>query len=90
MKFDFRIHGETNVSLILTLSAASTAAAHNAANEIVARWFDAGRKKNLQNITVLDESHDVFRDSDLKRVSLGSTIIAFPTEQEQLIAAVQH
>jgi hypothetical protein len=89
VKIDFRIFGETTVSLILTLSAASSVSGHNSANEALSRWFDLGRKKpNQQRITVLDESHDVFRDGDLKRVGSLSTIIAFPTEQEQLRSAV--
>jgi hypothetical protein len=88
IKFDFKIRGETSASLILALSAGSSVSAHNVANEVTARWFDLGRRKNFQQITVLDESHDVFKDADLKRVGLASTIIPFPTEQEQLRATV--
>lgn len=93
VKFDFRVFGETTVSLILSLSAASTVSAHNASNEVLSRWVNLGRKKTnqpqalqatQQRITILDESHDVFRDGDLRLLGTLSTVIAFPTEQEQL------
>lgn len=88
IKFDFKITRDTTTTLILALSAASSVSAHNAANEVSVRWFDLGKRKNYQQITVLDESHDVFKSSDLKRVSLNSTLIAYPTEQETLKSTI--
>jgi hypothetical protein len=85
VKLDFRVHGERMTSLILTLSAASTFSAHNAANEVCIRWLDLGKRKaDQQYITVLDESHEVFKARDLNRIAGLSNVIAFPTEQDQL------
>jgi hypothetical protein len=90
VKFDFRVHGETSLSLVLALSAASSVGAHNASNEAFARWFDLGtrRKPNQQRFTVFDESHDVFRDADVARVGRLSTVIMYPAEQESLRSAI--
>jgi hypothetical protein len=85
VKLDFRIHGETSVSLVLTLSSASTVSAHNASNEALSRWYDLGRKRpNQQRLTVVDESHDVFKERDVARVGELSSVIWFPSELEQL------
>ena len=91
VKFDFRISGETSVSLVLALSAASTVPAHRLSNEALSRWFGLGRsrKSGQQRFTILDDSHDVFKEADLKKVATLSTILTFPAEQEDLRAALR-
>jgi hypothetical protein len=88
VKVDFRVIGETKTSLVLTLGAASTVSAHGAANEVLARWFDLKARRDSQFVTVVDETHDVFKISDLNRVGRLSQVFAFPTDQDQIRSAL--
>ncbi len=89
VKVDFRVHGESKTSLVLTLSAASSFSAHNVANEVAIRWLDLGKAKaDRQYVTVIDESHDVFKARDIRRIEGLSEVIAFPTERDQLRAVL--
>jgi hypothetical protein len=89
VKIDFKIHGETSVSLVLALSAATAVSAHNASNEALSRWFDLGKKSiDQQRLTVIDESSEVFKDSDVAKVARLSKVILFPAESDQLRSAV--
>lgn len=90
VKFDFRVFGESKVSLVQSLSAASTASAQSMAKDAFIRWYDLGtrRKEEPQRITVIDESNDVFRDSDLMRLDKLSSTFWFPADQGQLSATL--
>src|SRR5262249_38978291 len=91
VKVDFRVHGRTTTSLVMGLSAASPYSARNAANDVIVRWVDLDYKRKgiTRRITVFDESHeDVFKEAELKRLSMVSSVVAFPTEQEALKTAL--
>lgn len=86
VKFDFRVFGESTVSLVQSLSAASTQSAHTMATEAFVRWYDTGavKKDGPQHVTVLDESNDVFKEEDVSRLEKYSTVLWFPADEEQL------
>jgi hypothetical protein len=90
VKIDFRVTGETVTSLLLVLSAGSRFSSHNAANEIVVRWLDLGRRKpGVQRFTILDETREsLFKPKDIKRLDKMSSVIAFPTEGDELRASL--
>ncbi|MDZ4802532.1 MAG: DUF1828 domain-containing protein [Bryobacteraceae bacterium] len=91
VKFDFRVFGATHVSLLQSLSAASTGSAHSVSAEAFLRLFDVGatkRKTDPQFVTVIDESNDVFKDHDITRLEQVSSVFWFPAQQDQLISTL--
>jgi hypothetical protein len=92
VKFDFRVFGESTVSLIQSLSAASAPTAHSIAAESFIRWYDMGLPKKgsgPQHVTIIDESNDVFKEDDVSRLERFSTVLWFPADQEQLVATLK-
>jgi Domain of unknown function DUF1828 len=91
IKFDFRVYGESNTSLVQSLSAGSTQSAHSIATETFVRWFDLGPEKKgaPRHVTVVDESSDVFKEYDINRLDKYSTVFWFPADQDQLTSALR-
>lgn len=86
VKFDFRVFGESSQSLVQSLSSASSPSAHSMSLEAFTRWFDLGQEKRggPERATVIDESNDVFKDTDGSRPDRLSAIFWFPADQDQL------
>ncbi len=79
---DFLVRGARAESAVLTLSSGSRSAAHTRANEVFSRWFDLEERPE-QRVTVYDDSRDVYRDEDLRRIEEKSELLAF-SDREQL------
>lgn len=73
---------------LIALSAGSSSSAHHGATDALARFIDVGakpkKKSGAQYITVVDESNNVFKDYDIKRLTGFSSVCWFPAEQEDL------
>jgi hypothetical protein len=91
VKFDFRVYGESTVSLVQSLSAASSYSAHSVATEAFVRWFDLGptKKDGPQHVTVVDESNDVFKEDDVSRLERFSRVLWFPADQGELTSTLR-
>jgi hypothetical protein len=90
VKLDFRVFGESTQSLVQSLSSASAPSAHSISLEAFSRWFDLGQEKRgtPKRITVIDESNDVFKDTDVSRLDRLSSVLWFPADQEELTSAL--
>jgi hypothetical protein len=86
VKLDFRVFGESSQSLVQSMSSASASSAHSISLEVFSRWFDLGQEKRggPKHVTVIDESNDVFKDTDIGRLDRLSSVFWFPADQDQL------
>src|SRR5215213_1773294 len=85
VKVDFRVKGSKVLSLVQTLSAPNPTNAHPKSVEVFTRWFDLQSHNGLRHqfVTVFDTINS-FKEYDLERLSLVSTVVGFPEEIEEL------
>lgn len=85
VKVDFRVKGAKVISLVQTLSAPNPVNAHPKSVEVFTRWFDlqSHNGQRHQFVSVFDTVNS-FKGYDLERLSLVSTVVGFPEEQEAL------
>lgn len=90
VRVDFLVHGSHSKSAVLTLASATSSAAHGAANEVFARFYDLKiDERPEQRVTVFDDSVDVYRDADLERLRTVSDVLPFSDRNSvhELLAA---
>lgn len=76
IRVDFLVRGTRRQSAILTLATTTTSQAHVLANEVFRKWYDLDiPSRSEQRLTVFDDSHDVYKDDDLRRLSDKSVVI---------------
>ena len=90
VRVDFLVEGPRLNTALLGLSSGNSSQAHVAANEVFRRWYDLdvpGRDE--QRVTVFDDSVDVYRSDDIKRIRDLSDVVALSDRQAlyDLIAA---
>jgi hypothetical protein len=85
VKVDFRVKGSKILSLVQTLSAPNPTNAHPKSIEVFTRWFDlqSHNGHRHQFVTVFDTINS-FKEYDLERLSLVSTVVGFPEDREEL------
>jgi hypothetical protein len=85
VKVDFRVKGAKVLSLVQTLSAPNPTNAHPKSVEVFTRWFDlqSHNGQRHQFVTVFDTINS-FKEYDLERLALVSTVVGFPEEREEL------
>lgn len=80
---DFQVEGQRTQSLVLTLSSQSSASSHQVATEVFRRQFDlASGARKEQQVTIVDDRYDVFKDEDLKRLKRVSAVVPFSARKE--------
>ncbi|WNG13254.1 DUF1828 domain-containing protein [Cystobacter fuscus] len=85
VEVDFLVQGKRTNSAVLSLSSTNPSAAHASANEVFAKWYDIATAERPENrVTIFDDSHDVYRDSDLKRIAKFSSVLPF-SERRQVV-----
>lgn len=83
---DFYVKGKDSSSLVQTLSAGSSAAAHRILTDVFAKWFDLHQEHSDKTfISIYNESADVFRGVDMVRLEEYSKLMAYPTEEKKII-----
>ena len=83
---DYVVEGATRRSALLSMSAKNPGRAHDVANDTFTKWFDLQHyQTDYQFVTVLD-SHRIgmFREDDLTRLELFSTVVPYPEEADRL------
>jgi hypothetical protein len=89
IELDFQITGKRILTLIQTLSTASSAASHPLSNEVFRKWYDLENvKPRYQFLTVYDSNTDVFRSDDIARIEGVSSVFGFPAQEEQFLEAI--
>ena len=82
---DYRINGQTTVSLVQTLSTGNTAAAHGLSNEIFRRWYDLNPTRPQHTfVTIYDTTNNAVRDDDLQRLGELSLVVGYPAESKRI------
>jgi hypothetical protein len=81
VRVDFLVQGQRTQSAILALASGNASQAHGAATEIFSRWYDLKDERNEQRITVFDDSKDVYREHDLRRLEELSILIGLSDRQ---------
>jgi hypothetical protein len=83
---DYVVEGATRRSALLSMSARNAGRAHDVANDTFTKWFDLQEHQNdLQFVTVLDSQRiGLFREEDLTRLELFSTVVPYPDEADRL------
>jgi len=77
VRVDFLVRGTKGRSALLTLSSPNTSQAHVQANEIFRRWYDLDvPARTEQRVTIFNDSYDVYRDDDFRRLSDMSELVA--------------
>lgn len=77
IRVDFLATGRRAQSAILGLSSGSASQAHTLANEIFRRWYDLSiPERDEQRLTIFNDTADVYRDDDLRRLEELSTVVA--------------
>jgi hypothetical protein len=90
VRVDYLVVGTRTRSAVMTLASGSASQAHNLANEIFRRWYDlAIPTRPEQRVTLFDDSKDVYRDDDLRRLGDLSQVVAISdrTTTHDLLAA---
>lgn len=90
VRVDFLVNGPRLQSAMLGLSSGTAAQAHLAATEVFRRWFDLdGPRRTVQRVTVYDDSMDVYREEDLRRLRELSELVAVSDRRSlaELLAA---
>lgn len=80
---DFQVDGQRTHSLVMTLSSQSSASSHQVATEVFRRQFDlASGTRKEQQITIVDDRYDVFKDEDLQRIERVSVVVPFSARKD--------
>jgi|SRR5882672_2909621 len=80
---DFQVEGQRTKSLVLTLSSQSSASSHQVATEVFRRQFDlASGTRKEQQVTIVDDRYDVFKDEDIKRLERVSAVVPFSARKD--------
>lgn len=82
IRVDFLVSGTHVDSAILTLGSGNSSQAHALATEIFSRWYDLRDVRHEQRITIFDDSKDVYRDSDLRRLEDISELVALSDRRQ--------
>lgn len=83
IRVDFLVRGGRHDAALLGLSSGNSSQAHTLANEIFSRWYDLRDIRPEHRVTLLDDSKDIYRDSDLRRLEDISDVIAI-SERDRL------
>lgn len=83
---DYVVEGVTRRSAILSMSAKNAGRAHDVANDTFTKWFDLQQyQMDYQFVSVLDSQRvGLFREEDLNRLELFSSVIPYPDEADRL------
>jgi len=83
---DYVVAGATRNSALLSMSAKNAGRAHDVANDTFTKWFDLQQHQtDYQFVTVLDSQRiELFREDDLTRLELFSTVVPYPDEADRL------
>lgn len=91
VKVDFLVRGARTRSAVLTLASGNSSQAHVAANEVFSRWYDlqGAEEQADQRVTLFDDSRDVYRDNDLRRLQEMSVVLGVsdPQAVREVLAA---
>lgn len=79
---DFEVEGQKTKSLVMTLSSQSTASSHQVATEVFRRHFDLAGVRKEQQVTIVDDRYDVFKDEDIKRLERVSAVVPFSARKD--------
>lgn len=80
---DFEVEGQRTRSLVLTLSSQSAASSHQVATEVFRRQFDlASGTRKEQQVTIVDDRYNVYRDEDIKRLERVSAVVPFSARKD--------
>jgi len=78
-----QVDGQRTHSLVMTLSSQSSASSHQVATEVFRRQFDlASGTRKEQQITIVDDRYDVFKDEDLQRIERVSVVVPFSARKD--------
>lgn len=90
IRVDYLVSGKKENSALLALSSAAPSGAHTLVNEIFRKWYDLeGVPSPGQRVTVWDDSTNVYKEDDLKRLGELSTVLPLSDEDDlrELLAA---
>jgi hypothetical protein len=80
---DFQVEGQRTKSLVMTLSSQSSASSHQVATEVFRRQFDlASTTRTEQQVTIVDDRYDVFKDEDVRRLERVSAVVPFSARKD--------
>jgi len=78
-----KVEGQRTKSLVLTLSSQSSASSHQVATEVFRRQFDlASGTRKEQQVTIVDDRYDVFKDEDIERLERVSAVVPFSARKD--------
>lgn len=87
---DFEVFSKEKRSYVCVLASMSKTAAHTSATETFRKWYDIASTDNSSHslVTVYDSKSTKLKDSDKQRLRDYSTLVAYPSDQEFLKAAL--
>jgi len=86
VRVDFETASQRQLSYICVLASLSESAAHTTANETFRKWYDiaGGRMSERPRITIYDSKSPYLKASDKKRLQDYSSVVAYPSEDNEL------
>lgn len=82
IRVDFLTQGQRHQSAVLTLASGNASQAHVQANEVFRKWHDLDSPdRHEQRVTIFDDSSNVYREDDMKRLKEMSDLVALSDKQ---------